>query len=161
MSHMKRLRKVVDNLHDLADSITDMAEAMEGIEPTPAEVPEAVPDPVPTSETPEATEAPVAEPKDPQPNSESITEPKPEETAASSPEPQPEPQPAPTPVAKKAKSKGKRKVTLEDLYAVIQPIVLEGRRPEVKALMLKYNAGKLSEVQEKDFDAFLLEANRL
>lgn len=132
---MKRLRKVVDNLHDLADSITDMAEAMEGIEPTPAQAPVAAHDPIPTSETLEATEAPVAEPKDPQP------------------------EPTPAPVVKKAK--GKRKVTKDDLHNAIKPLLLDNRHQEVKALFLKYNAGKLSEVQEKDFEAFLREAQDL
>lgn len=159
MSHMKRLRKVVDNLHDLADSITDMAEAMEGIEPTPAEVPVTVPDPSPTSETPEATEAPVAEPNDPQPDTVPSAEPKTEEKAAPSPEPQPESAATPAPVVKKAR--GKRKLTKDDLHNAIKPLLLDNRHPEVKALFLKYNAGKLSEVQEKDFEAFLREAQDL
>ena len=146
MSHMKRLRKVVDNLHDLADSITDMAEAMEGIEPTPAEVPVAVLDPVPEPATPETAKAPVAEPKT-------------EEKAAPSPEPQPESAATPAPVVKKAR--GKRKLTKDDLHNAIKPLLLENRHPEVKALFLKYNAGKLSEVQEKDFEAFLREAQDL
>lgn len=144
MSHMKRLRKVVDNLHDLADSITDMAEAMEGIEPTPAEAPAAVLDHTPKPTTPETAEIPVAEPKT-------------EEKAVPSPEPQPAPTPAP--VVKKAK--GKRKVTKDDLHNAIKPLLLDNRHQEVKALFLKYNAGKLSEVQEKDFEAFLREAQDL
>lgn len=144
MSHMKRLRKVVDNLHDLADSITDMAEAMEGIEPTPAEAPAAVLDHTPKPTTPETAEIPVAEPKT-------------EEKAVPSPEPQPAPTPAP--VVKKAK--GKRKLTKDDLHNAIKPLLLDNRHQEVKALFLKYNAGKLSEVQEKDFEAFLREAQDL
>jgi outer membrane biosynthesis protein TonB len=146
MSHMKRLRKVVDSLHDLADSITDMAEAMEGIEPTPAEVPVAVLDHTPKPTAPGTAEIPVAEPKT-------------EEKAAPSPEPQPEPEPTPAPVVKKAK--GKRKVTKDDLHNAIKPLLLDNRHQEVKALFLKYNAGKLSEVQEKDFEAFLREAQDL
>jgi len=146
MSHMKRLRKVVDNLHDLADSITDMAEAMEGIEPTPAEAPVAVLDHTPKPTAPETAEALVAEPKT-------------EEKAAPSPEPQPDPTATPAPVVKKAK--GKRKITKDDLRNAISPLLLENRHPEVKALMLKYNAGILSDIQEKDFEAFLREAQDL
>ena len=146
MSHMKRLRKVVDNLHDLADSITDMAEAMEGIEPTPAEAPVAVLDHTPKPTAPETAEALVAEPKT-------------EEKAAPSPEPQPDPTATPAPVVKKAK--GKRKITKDDLRNAISPLLLENRHPEVKALFLKYNAGILSDIQEKDFEAFLREAQDL
>lgn len=144
MSHMKRLRKVVDNLHDLADSITDMAEAMEGIEPTPAEAPVAELDHTPQPTTPKTAKASVAEPKT-------------EEKTAPTPEPQSDPTPAP--VVKKAK--GKRKLTKDDLHNAIKPLLLDNRHHEVKALFLKYNAGKLSEVQEKDFEAFLREAQNL
>ncbi len=87
----------------------------------------------------------------------SVAEPKTEEKTAPTPEPQSDPTPAP--VVKKAK--GKRKLTKDDLHNAIKPLLLDNRHHEVKALFLKYNAGKLSEVQEKDFEAFLREAQNL
>lgn len=113
MSNMKLLRRVVDNLHDLADSITDMAMAMEGKEPIAADT--TIPDP----------------------------------------------EPDPLPEGPKIKSNDKHKVTLEDLRELMAALSLDGKTADVRSLLLKYNAGKLSAVRPEDYDALMFEAQHL
>lgn len=52
-------------------------------------------------------------------------------------------------------------VTLHDLQVVIGGKLKDGKRMEVKDLLLKYNSGKLSEVKESDYPAFMAEARVL
>ena len=52
-------------------------------------------------------------------------------------------------------------VTLHDLQVVIGGKLKDGKRMEVKDLLFKYNSGKLSEVKESDYPAFMAEARVL
>ena len=53
------------------------------------------------------------------------------------------------------------KVTMEDVYAVLAEKLKDGKRKEVKGLLLKYDSGKLSGVKESDYPALLAEAREL
>lgn len=53
------------------------------------------------------------------------------------------------------------KVTMEDVYAVLAKKLNDGKRKEVKGLLLKYDSGKLSGVKESDYPALLAEARVL
>ena len=53
------------------------------------------------------------------------------------------------------------KVTMEDVYAVLAEKVKDGKRKEVKGLLLKYDSGNLSGVKESDYPALLAEAREL
>lgn len=52
-------------------------------------------------------------------------------------------------------------ITLHDLQVVIGGKLKDGKRMEVKDLLLKYNSGKLSEVKESDYPDFMAEARAL
>ncbi|MGN1415127.1 MAG: hypothetical protein ACI4WY_12865 [Anaerovoracaceae bacterium] len=53
------------------------------------------------------------------------------------------------------------KVTMEDVYAVLAEKLKDGKRKEVKELLLKYDSGKLSGVKESDYPALLADAEAL
>lgn len=71
----------------------------------------------------------------------------------------PETENEPTPV--EDVSSDDSEVTLQDLQAVISEKLNDGKRVEVKNLLLKYNSSKLSEVEESDYPAFMEEARVL
>ena len=50
---------------------------------------------------------------------------------------------------------------MEDVYAVLAKKLNDGKRKEVKDLLLKYDSGKLSGVKESDYPALLAEARAL
>lgn len=102
MGKMKLLRDVVDNLHDLASSISDMADAIEG----------------------KAIEA------------------KPEILSP----------------VEQAKTESSSTVSIETLREVMSSLSVNGNTAQVKALLLKYNASKLSDVKPEHFAALLAEA---
>ena len=105
MGKMKLLRDVVDNLHELADSISCMADA---IEEKPAE----------------ASSAPSF------PNEQSQTD-------ASS------------------------EVTLQALREVLGSLSINGKTPQVKALLLKYHASNVSGVEPQYREALMAEARQI
>ena len=53
------------------------------------------------------------------------------------------------------------KVTMQDVHAVLAKKLNDGKRKEVKGLLLKYDSGKLSGVKESDYPALLTEARAL
>lgn len=53
------------------------------------------------------------------------------------------------------------KVTIEQVRAVLAGKSQEGKTRQVKALLLKYDAGKLSGVKPEDYPALLQEAEAL
>ena len=105
MGKMKLLRDVVDNLHELADSISCMADA---IEDKPTEV----------SSDPSS------------PNEQNQTD-------ASS------------------------EVTLQALREVLGSLSINGKTPQVKALLLKYHASNVSGVDPKYRGALMEEAKQI
>lgn len=58
-------------------------------------------------------------------------------------------------------SKPEIKLHIEDVRAVLAEKSLQGKTNEVKALLMKYNAGKLSGVKPEDYEALLKEAEVL
>ena len=54
-----------------------------------------------------------------------------------------------------------KKITIEDVRAVLAEKSQEGKTHEVKALLMKYDAGKLSGVKPEDYAALLKEAEVL
>lgn len=52
-------------------------------------------------------------------------------------------------------------VTIEDVRAVLAAKSQDGKTKEVKALLMKYDAGKLSGVKPEDYAALLKEAEAL
>lgn len=52
-------------------------------------------------------------------------------------------------------------ITIEDVRAVLGEKSQKGKTREVKALLLKYDAGKLSGVKPEDYPALLAEAEAL
>ena len=54
-----------------------------------------------------------------------------------------------------------KKITIEDVRAVLAEKSQEGKTREVKALLMKYDAGKLSGVKPEDYPALLKEAEVL
>lgn len=53
------------------------------------------------------------------------------------------------------------KVTMEDVHDVLVSKLNDGKRKEVKELLLKYDSGKLSGVKESDYPALLADARAL
>ena len=100
MSKTKLLRDMVDNLQELAQSITAIAEAIEGNAPGAEEIR--------AEETPQAPE-----------------------------------------------------VTLEQVRQVMAALVEEGKTSQIKELLLKYNAGRLSDVNPEDYRSLIQEASKL
>ncbi|WP_395013558.1 hypothetical protein [Robinsoniella peoriensis] len=54
-----------------------------------------------------------------------------------------------------------KKVTVEDIRAVLAQKSQDGKSKEVKALLNKFGVAKLSAVEEKDYPVLLLEAEAL
>lgn len=52
-------------------------------------------------------------------------------------------------------------VTMEEVRAVLADLSENGKRKEVKDLLLKYDSGKLSGVKESDYPALLADARAL
>lgn len=66
-----------------------------------------------------------------------------------------------TAVAKADKRKEEQKVAVEDIRMVLSEKSQEGKTKEIKELLGKYGAAKLSAVEEKDYPALLAEAKVL
>ena len=54
-----------------------------------------------------------------------------------------------------------RQVTIEEVRAVLGKKSEEGKTREIKALLMKYDAGKLSGVKPEDYSALIKEAETL
>jgi hypothetical protein len=54
-----------------------------------------------------------------------------------------------------------RQVTIEEVRAVLGKKSEEGKTREIKALLMKYDAGKLSGVKPEDYPALIKEAEAL
>lgn len=52
-------------------------------------------------------------------------------------------------------------VTMEEVRAVLADLSENGKRKEVKELLLKYDSGKLSGIKESDYPALLADARAL
>lgn len=63
--------------------------------------------------------------------------------------------------APKAEPPVTKKVTLEEVRAVLAAKSEAGKRKEVKDLLFKYDSGKLSGVKEEDYPALLADAEAL
>lgn len=55
----------------------------------------------------------------------------------------------------------KKEITIEEVRAVLSAKMEAGKRKEVKALLMKYDSGKLSGVNPDDYAALLAEAEAL
>lgn len=66
-----------------------------------------------------------------------------------------------TAVEKEEKKKEEQKVAVEDIRAVLAQKSQDGKSKEIKELLGKYGAAKLSAVEEKDYLALLAEAKVL
>jgi len=62
---------------------------------------------------------------------------------------------------KEAAAKTEKKISIEDVRAVLAEKSQAGKRKDVKDLLLKYDSGKLSGVDPKDLPALLKEAEAL
>lgn len=60
-----------------------------------------------------------------------------------------------------AESKQERKISIEMVRAVLAEKSQQGKTREVKALLMKYDAGKLSGVKPEDYEDLLKEAEVL
>lgn len=54
-----------------------------------------------------------------------------------------------------------KKVTIEEVRAVLVPLTQKGLGAEIRAIFQKYGAGKLSEVKPEDYEAVITEAEEL
>lgn len=54
-----------------------------------------------------------------------------------------------------------KKVTIEEVRAVLVPLTQKGLGAEIRAIFQKYGAGKLSEVKPEDYEAVIAEAEEL
>ena len=64
--------------------------------------------------------------------------------------------------AKQAKAEAEeKKITIEEVRAVLAAKSQDGKRKEVKDLLLKYDSGKLSGVKPEDYPALLADAEAL
>ena len=60
-----------------------------------------------------------------------------------------------------AEQKQEIKISIEDVRAILADKSQQGKTREVKALLMKYDAGKLSGVKPEDYEALLKEAEVL
>ena len=60
-----------------------------------------------------------------------------------------------------AEQKQEIKISIEDVRAILAEKSQQGKTREVKALLMKYDAGKLSGVKSEDYEALLKEAEVL
>ena len=58
-------------------------------------------------------------------------------------------------------SQPEQAITFEDLKDVLGALSLNGKREQVKALLLKYDSGKLSGVKKEDYPALMADARAL
>lgn len=65
------------------------------------------------------------------------------------------------PIEKEAPKEEKPTVTMEQVRAVLAQKSKDGKKVQVKALLLKYDSGKLSGVKPEDYPALLAEAEVL
>lgn len=65
-----------------------------------------------------------------------------------------------TPVAVQ-ESQPEKEITFEDLKDVLGALSLNGKREQVKALLLKYDSGKLSGVKKEDYPSLMADARAL
>lgn len=61
----------------------------------------------------------------------------------------------------KPTKKPEKKVTIEEVRAVLVPLTQKGLGAEIRAIFQKYGAGKLSEVKPEDYEAVIAEAEEL
>lgn len=66
-----------------------------------------------------------------------------------------------TPTEQEAPKEEKTTVTMEQVRAVLAQKSKDGKKTQVKALLLKYDSGKLSGVKPEDYPALLAEAEVL
>lgn len=67
----------------------------------------------------------------------------------------------PAPIEQEAPKEEKPTVTMEQVRAVLAQKSKDGKKVQVKALLLKYDSGKLSGVKPEDYPALLAEAEVL
>ena len=60
-----------------------------------------------------------------------------------------------------AEQKQEIKISIEDVRAILAEKSQQGKTREVKALLMKYDAGKLSGVKPEDYESLLKEAEVL
>lgn len=65
------------------------------------------------------------------------------------------------PIEQEAHKEEKPTVTMEQVRAVLAQKSKDGKKAQVKALLLKYDSGKLSGVKPEDYPALLAEAEVL
>lgn len=65
------------------------------------------------------------------------------------------------PIGQEAPKEEKPTVTMEQVRAVLAQKSKDGKKAQVKALLLKYDSGKLSGVKPEDYPALLAEAEVL
>lgn len=65
------------------------------------------------------------------------------------------------PIEQEAPKEEKPTVTMEQVRAVLAQKSKDGKKAQVKALLLKYDSGKLSGVKPEDYPALLAEAEVL
>ena len=58
-------------------------------------------------------------------------------------------------------SQPQEEITFEDLKDFLGALSLNGKREQVKALLLKYDSGKLSGVKKEDYPALMADARAL
>lgn len=58
-------------------------------------------------------------------------------------------------------AEAEKKITIEEVRAVLAAKSQDGKRKEVKDLLLKYDSGKLSGVKPEDYPALLADAEAL
>ena len=58
-------------------------------------------------------------------------------------------------------SQPEQEITFEDLKDVLGALSLNGKREQVKALLLKYDSGKLSGVKKEDYPSLMADARAL
>ena len=58
-------------------------------------------------------------------------------------------------------SQPQEEITFEDLKDVLGALSLNGKREQVKALLLKYDSGKLSGVKKEDYPSLMADARAL
>lgn len=66
-----------------------------------------------------------------------------------------------SPIEQEAPKKEKPTVTMEQVRAVLAQKSKDGKKTQVKALLLKYDSGKLSGVKPENYPALLAEAEVL
>lgn len=71
---------------------------------------------------------------------------------------EPAEKPEPQKAAEQTEAKKEKKITLEDVRAVLADKARKGHRAEVKELLTKHGAGKLSDIDPSEYEALMKEA---